>query len=70
MAAPAPRFEVRKDAVYSWWGVFDTQANTWHEGNYHTTRYAAGIPFWASREAATRVAESLNDRRPALTEES
>lgn len=69
---PAPRFEVRKDAVHPWWGVFDTQANTWHEGDYPDTLSAARIPMWASRKAATRVMESLNDLRPApatLTEE-
>lgn len=60
LSTVASRFEVKKDAVHPYHGIWDTKQQTWHEGDYDNATYAAGVPMWHKREDAQSVVDRLN----------
>lgn len=60
LSTVAARFEVKKDAVHPYHGVWDTKDGSWHEGDYDNATYAAGVPMWSKREDAQSVVDRLN----------
>lgn len=57
----AGRYEVKKfqGGPGNMWGVWDSQEDTWHDGDHSDAQYAAGIPYWRDEAKAKAAVESL-----------
>jgi hypothetical protein len=56
---PAPRYSLRYMAGSGFWGVWDATEGSWHEGDYASAHYAAGIPCWRRERDARAVLEAI-----------
>lgn len=60
-------YAVKKDALFSYWGVTTTDGEWVTESGYDDASYAAGVPMWPTAARAQVVADSLNRCGPVLS---